>query len=268
MLDDELGDTFTLENDEVVKRSLKPDPTSAVFDRNNMNLKAVDLNKAVFYPYTAICQLRMKFPRVIKPLGGTGFLVKPRLILTAGHNILHPDYGFADEMKVIIAGKAGSSKHRLPSFPPFKGDDTLKVSDEWLSNPVHGKPYDYGFIILPESYDNKMGTFGLEPLELLLPRYRELASVTIAGYPCDRQNYPEINCDNLYKTEGKITEIEETMIHYRLDTLPCMSGSPIFYIVGNKAVAIGIHTKANLPASNKGVSLTPAVIKDINNHKG
>src|SRR5258708_5427595 len=38
------------------------------------------------YPFSAICAVRMKYKSSVKIIGGSGFMVGPRLLLTAGHN--------------------------------------------------------------------------------------------------------------------------------------------------------------------------------------
>lgn len=257
-----------IEGDEFMRDS-GLDPTSMVNDPNNPKFKVIPTDRVIFGPYTSICQLTMTFRKKTgQPvtMGGTGFLVKESLILTAGHNILYPgNVGFADEVQVLVGGQIGTAKYGLESLL-LTGSEALIVSDKWLANPQHGSQDDYGFIKLPKPYGQKMGTFNLEPLDVLLPKIKEILSVKVAGYALKDSRYPQIQIrrGDLYESEDRIIDVQGPMVRYGNDTVKGISGSPVYYPVNDfQATCIAIHTSST-GNSNQGVSINQEVIKDIN----
>lgn len=218
-----------------------------------IDLKLVPRENLQLPPYSAICQLTMTFPGV-PPKGGSGFLVgNGMLMATAGHNLKDTDLGQPRKIEVVVGGK--------PLAQPL-GPESFKASKKWLDKPIKGAPYDYGFIILPVRFNV---SFALEPS---IARVKQISSATIAGYPCSdpRVNFP-ITHGKLYEANGAITGVgNEGMVVHTIDTLPCMSGSPIFCKRSGVApLALGIHT-SGLTTSNKGVSINADFVRDFKEH--
>ena len=192
------------------------------------------------------------------PKGGTGFLVgNGMLMATAGHNLKDsdPNLGQPERIEVVVGGK--------PLAQPL-GPESFKASSKWLEKPINGASYDYGFIILPERFNV---SFALEPS---ITRVKQISSAAIAGYPCKdpRVNFP-VTQGELYEANGSITGIDnEGMVVHTIDTLPCMSGSPIFCKrSGVPPLAIGIHTSApKKEPTNKGVSINADSVRDFKQH--
>jgi V8-like Glu-specific endopeptidase len=248
------------------------DVTYSLLDPNSLNLNIVDPNEAVLYPYSAICQLKIQYPTQPKKKGGTGFLVGPKTILTAGHNIIHPKWKAASSIQVIIGGARGSAAYGIPSLNFTLPNPNVVTSEGWRSQPVDGSPLDYAFISLDTPYGNKTGTFICESMEMLMPKHKQL-SVMVAGFPCDlgRADLP-INFGEVYVGKGKVKAIEGNMLQYYMSTVPCMSGSPIFYLekqgANTWAVCCAVHTSGIQLQYNQGPCMYEQFFKDVTNKIG
>lgn len=125
-------------------------------------------------PWQWVCQLVVKNADGTRSLG-TGFLVAPQVLITAGRCVYDPAGGWAREIEVI----PGLDGARRPwgaslsqSFMTVRG---------WFDN--QDPDFDYGCIVLPEAFKN-IGQFGLANLPSAALSGQVL---NYAGYPADKQ---------------------------------------------------------------------------------
>jgi V8-like Glu-specific endopeptidase len=185
-------------------------------------------------PWRWICQLLMKFPN--GNFIGTGWLIGPRTVMTAGHCLYDSRRGggWAQSIEVIPGMLRGQAK---PYGSQLSTD--LRTIDKWVNG--ESEEYDYGAIILPNNqFGNTLGYFGFtnlsnEQLQDLL--------VNNSGYPGDKPFGTQ------WYNGGRITEIKQNKLHYMLDSKGGQSGSPIWRNQNNQRLAIGVHAYGGCPNS-------------------
>ncbi|CAH0998834.1 hypothetical protein LEM8419_00149 [Neolewinella maritima] len=195
------------------------------------------------FPYRAIVQLSIEAKNGRRYVG-TGWLVSPRTVITAGHCVyLHGAGGWAKSIQVT-PGMNNTSKPygsaRATAFRSVRG---------WVKG--KSRDYDYGAIILPKSHPlgRRTGTFRYAsvPDRIMLRKY-----VNICGYPGDKGGKTQ------WYHARRISRITSKRLTYQIDTAGGQSGSPVFYRRGRLRVAVGIHTSGSM-SGNAGTRINSSV---------
>lgn len=216
-------------------------------------------------PYSSICQLRMDFlksPSEARGLHrGTGCFIRSNILLTAAHNILHPIYGQAETIEVVIGRRVVTLRNK-------KIDGPFYIPERWRAQVYQGlvsfSPFDYGIIRLPNHYD--LGIFRMRPS---IPK--DIKVVTVSGFrSATVVGTPEI----LLRRTGKLhygvnnnPNKPWRKLVYDINTDDGVSGGPIYYKVTKPSLLyhqIGIHSgqPRNKPYAY-GVKITQLVFEDI-----
>lgn len=157
---------------------------------------------------------------------GTGFLVGPRTVLTAGHCLYYEPYfaGFASRVEVS-PGRDNVTK----PFGTLEGAN-FRVHPKWErdANP----DFDLGCLTLPEPIGEELGWFALAAVD---PNDLPGRFVNVAGYPTD------LGGTEMYHHAGHIKAVSERRIHYDVDTAPGQSGSPVFVEAEGERVCLAVH---------------------------
>lgn len=208
----------------------------------------VRINNTSDIPWRRICALRITFPSNAV-YRGTGFLIGPRSLATAGHCVyLHNQGGWARKVEVI-PGANGSAK-------PFGSTESTQLRS--VAGWVNAKKpeSDYGCIVLPQGSFNgrNLGSFGFGALSA-----QELVAkpAVLAGYPGDKPFAELWGMARKIKTVGPVT------LGYDIDTMGGQSGAPLYIKRGNGGrTVVGIH---NYGAStgNSATRVTPAVAQRL-----
>ncbi len=208
----------------------------------------VRIKKTTAYPWRCICSLRITARDGSRWIG-TGWLVGPRTVITAGHVVyMHSRGGWASRIEVI-PGRNGSTR-------PF-GECTarsLRSVTGWTRKKK--RSHDYGAIILPAgcAFGRRLGYFGYANLSFtsLLGR-----KVNLSGYPGDKPTGTQWwHC-------RRIKAVTSRTLVYNIDTAGGQSGSPVWRLKRGKRHVIGIHTNG----SSSGNSATRIVKPVYNNIK-
>ena len=181
------------------------------------------------WPYIAF--LRMHFPNQAAGVDsvGTGTLIAPRLILTAGHNIF--DY--------VRGGFAQSVEATLGAQPRVRVQaQTMRTTRQWVEQDsriqLGTSAFDFGVVVLREPLDSNIRPLRAETTDGKVLREMLL---NVAGYPAS-------DLGSLYGARSKPDSINDTRIFYPIETYPGMSGGPVFdYDAASGVRTIrGIHT--------------------------
>lgn len=210
------------------------------------------------YPWRTICSL------VIEKNGlyyvGTGALVGPRTILTAGHNVFMYDsatnnpLGWADSI-TIIPGRNGNGT------PPYGmcvvNAQALRSVKGWTQD--KNSDYDWGAIILPSDfrYGDQVGYFGYTVLSdaNLMTKF-----LNLSGYPADKGGSTQWY-------HGRFPHsLTEAHINYEIDTFGGHSGSPVWYKTDSGRYIVGIHTYGG-PVTNSANRITDSLFQLIGSWK-
>ncbi len=209
----------------------------------------VRISPTTAFPWRAICALKITAKNGSRWIG-TGWMVSPRTVITAGHCVyMHDQGGWAKSIEVIpglndAARPFGSGTST--SFRSVVG---------WTSS--KNRNYDYGAIILPahSRLGDRTGYFGYGVKD---DAYLKASVMNLSGYPGDK---PGGNQQWFMALKPK--SVSSRVITYDIDTMGGQSGAPVWLKVGNTRTCVGIHTNGH----STGNSATRIVTPVFNNIK-
>lgn len=200
------------------------------------------------YPWRCVCSLRIQAQDGSNFIG-TGWLVSPRLVLTAGHCVyMHNNGGWARRVEVI-PGRRGSA---MP-FGSAVGL-TLRSVQGWTEN--RNRDNDYGAIILPEDkrFGDQLGWFGYTTRS---DEELEGATLNLSGYPGDKP------VGTQWFHSRTVGSVSERVLTYEIDTAGGQSGAPVWQLMQNGGrYGVGIHTNGS-QAGNSATRITSSVFNNI-----
>lgn len=171
---------------------------------------------------------------------GTAWLIGPRTLATAAHNLLHPQAGPARRLDVGMAHDGNQPRggwHRVVDN---------KFSKGWEKELTEGSPYDFAVIKIENpDVGNKLGWFGFSDYED--EKFGSMV-VNIFGYPLDRKQF------HMYGVAGRVVDFDQARIYYDCDTGGGMSGGPVIARFGEQRIAVGIHVAGGV-SSNVGTRI-------------
>jgi V8-like Glu-specific endopeptidase len=186
----------------------------------------VRITNTVAVPWRRICALRITFPTGAT-YRGTGFLIGPRAVATAGHCVyLHGQGGWARQVEVIPGCNGMSRPYGQVASTSFRS------VNGWVSG---RKPEsDYGCVVLPAGAfgGRNLGSFGFAafPAPTLLAK-----PAVLAGYPGDKPFAELWGMSRLIKGVGAKTLV------YDIDTMGGQSGAPVYIKLNGQRYVVGIH---------------------------
>lgn len=192
-----------------------------------MSLTLVD---ALEFPQIGL--IRSFFPRRVVPFTvGTGTLIDPRIVLTAGHVVYdHFRGGRADFVDVTLGNENRSTIK-------VAGRD-LHTTKQWVDTDSSFKSptssFDFAVVVLPAPVQDTV-----TPLRFEATENAQIQSmiVNVAGYPA------QFYADMYGAHAGALLQSDLPFrFFYPIATLPGMSGGPVFSLEQDSYVIRGIHT--------------------------
>lgn len=207
----------------------------------------VRITPTTSFPWRSICALRITAQNGARFLG-TGFLVAPRTIITAGHCVyLHAQGGWPKSIEVI----PGLDENNRP-YGSYVGTSFRSVVG-W----VNGKKreYDYGCVILPRAArpGDKTGYFGFGVKN---DAFLRNAILNLSGYPGDKGGAQQ------WFMARRAKSLAPRVIYYEIDTMGGQSGSPVWVKQGNIRTVVGIHTNG-LITGNSATRIVQPVFNNL-----
>lgn len=200
--------------------------------------------KPTIYPYRATTLITIGQSRC------TGWMAGPDTVITAGH---------------CVHRGLGQNWYTLSDYTVYPGHDgttapygkctakRLYTTEGWA---LSGKTeYDYGAIKLNCQIGNATGWLGFAALATT----KNLPAL-ISGYPGDKPLGQWGSFDKIHKEAANFA-------FYKNDTYGGMSGAPVWYDAGNRALAFAIHNYSAPPNFNRGARITQSVFKNIKTWK-
>ena len=203
------------------------------------------------YPWRAICALRIQAANGARYIG-TGWMVSPRTVITAGHCVyLHDAGGWARSIEVI----PGMNDAARP-FGSHVGTMLRSVAG-WSQGKK--REFDYGAIILPPANrpGAQTGTFGLAVRDNAFLRG---AMLNLSGYPGDKGGAQQWFHAQRTKAVG------DRVLTYEIDTVGGQSGSPVWVLQNGQRFAVGVHTNGS-NAGNSATRITKDMFDNLVNWK-
>jgi V8-like Glu-specific endopeptidase len=205
------------------------------------------------YPWRCICSLLITAADGSNWIG-TGWLVGPRVLLTAGHcAYIHGRGGWAEQIEVI-PGRRGVERPygscTATSFWSVKG---------WTD--FRSRQYDYAAILLPAErrYGEELGWYGFA---VRSDDALDGTMVNISGYPGDQP------AGTQWFHAKKLADVGDRVLTYTIDTAGGQSGAPVWikYADGGR-YGVGIHTNGHI-TGNSATRINQAVFDNIKYWKG
>jgi V8-like Glu-specific endopeptidase len=223
--------------------------------------------KPHLYPFSTICALRSYFPSPNlggRPIAGTGVLVGPRLLLTAGHNVYDEAYGGAVNWVEVYSGLNGE----------FEGPNTRSVvaekwatTNNWLQQGL--ETFDYGALLLPTDLGNDVGWMAVEARA-----DGDLKGLAInnASYPVGwpkqarEEGYQPDEATTMWFDYGNVTKLNDFTLYYtEIFTAEGSSGSPIYAFLDGQNDPyriVGVHNYGGTFA-NQATRISQIAFEDI-----
>ncbi|WP_440948148.1 trypsin-like serine peptidase [Methanosarcina sp. T3] len=211
----------------------------------------VQITNTTAFPWRAVCSLKITAKDGSRWIG-TGWLVGPRTVITAGHVVyMHSRGGWARSIEVI-PGRNGSVR-------PYESCTSSYFHSVKGWTKKKKRSHDYGAIILPSScqYGTRLGYFGYANLNRSSLKGLK---VNLSGYPGDKPSGTQ------WWHARRIKWVTVRTIVYNIDTAGGQSGSPVWWLTNGKRYAVGIHTNGS-PSGNSATRITKPVFDNIKQWK-
>jgi glutamyl endopeptidase len=206
----------------------------------------VRIFNTTIYPWRAICSLRIT-AKDNSTWIGTGWLVAPRTVITAGHCVYMHDHGGWAKSIEVIPGLNAAAK------PYHSGvSSNLRSVNGWVNS--KSRDFDYGAIILPANYrpGDATGYFGFG---VKTDPYLMSSVLNLSGYPGDKMTFRK--GDEQWFMALKPKAVSSRVITYNIDTIGGQSGAPVWVKVGDVRTCVGIHTNGHLSGNSATRIVTP-----------
>jgi V8-like Glu-specific endopeptidase len=200
------------------------------------------------YPWRCICSLVLTAADGTNWIG-TGWLVSPRMLLTAGHCVYMSNQGGWVQQIEVIPGRNADER-------PFGSCIATAFSSVrgWVEDA--DREYDYGVIMLPEDcrYGDRLGWFGYtaksdDGLNNMI--------VNLSGYPGDKP------AGTQWFHKRNLTDVGDRVLTYDIDTAGGQSGAPVWFQADDGGgYGVGIHTNGDV-AGNSATRITRDMVDNI-----
>ncbi|MEO7327190.1 MAG: trypsin-like peptidase domain-containing protein [Minicystis sp.] len=210
-------------------------------------------------PFRQVCALRIT-ARDGSIFYGTGWLIGPRTVITAGHCLFLRRIGAGGEIVAAPYEGRARSVTVIPALDrgvePFGHAESqrFEVAPTWEHDGDPGA--DLGAIFLDDDRFAHLGWLGFgaaqEPLLRALP-------LNIVGYPVDRDEGTR-----QYYAGRVVNDVDGAVLIYDTDTFGGQSGSPIWVNLGGTRVVVGLHTRGfHDRMMNSGARILPETFRRL-----
>jgi V8-like Glu-specific endopeptidase len=206
------------------------------------------------YPWRCICALLITAQSGTQYIG-TGWLVSPRVVLTAGHCVYMADEGGWVSQIEVMPGRNGTQR---PNGSAISRD--LRSVTGWTHD--NDSDCDYGGILLPadKRYGDTLGWFGYAARD---DDYLRGVSLNLSGYPGDGGKAPNQEDGTQWYMSRGVKDVMARQFSYEIDTYGGQSGSPVWEMTtGGDRYGLGIHTWGTSVA-NGATRITQGVFDNI-----
>lgn len=203
-------------------------------------------------PYRFYGHMIMEFSNG-KEYVGSGMLVGPHHILTAGHNIFSHKIGegWATSVKFIPA----RNEAEMP-FGGAQGVVLLSVNN-WVEN--QNKDYDFGMVILDKPIGYQTGWAGM--LSIFHDLLKQ-STIHVSGYPGDKGE-KDLQSTQMWTMSHRVKVVLRDQITYGIEPYPGQSGSGVWtQLPGYKGYYIvGVHGYRGEDQSNENAVTRISAVK-------
>ncbi|KAJ4314182.1 hypothetical protein N0V84_009018 [Fusarium piperis] len=184
---------------------------------------------------------------------GTGWLVSPDLLVTAGHVVYDWSHrlGACTQMKCYIGynGRDSVKSHQVQSR---HGVDVVTTA-EWVETD-RNRTRDVAFVRLNRPFEGNLGTFRFETT----PPSGDGINLGVVGYPGDRTLNDEFGAQmyaEFASTKYDLDESPRNLLDYQISAFGGQTGAPILRQDQGRLVPIGTHCYGDGDLCNSGTSI-------------
>jgi V8-like Glu-specific endopeptidase len=198
-------------------------------------------------PWSANCQLVITLNDGTRAVG-SGWLMGPRLVVTAGHCVHEGEGGEFFKSVEVIPGMNGATQ-------PFgtQVSTRFRAAESWKTQGLQAR--DYGAILLDQEFRDASGR---SPATLTAANDGDAAltsaMIRISGYPADKPFGTQ------WFDAGAVSTVQPERLRYLVDTMGGHSGSAVVR-ADNPFAAVGIHNYGGCP--NKCTRIVATVKADL-----
>ena len=196
----------------------------------------VQVTNTTTFPYSAVVFVVAAYANG-ESFVGSGALVSPDAVLTAGHVAFDPDLKQWAQTITVYPALNGTDA------PYGHATATKMISVSGWTNDLNSQ-HDIAILRLNDPIGVKTGWFGITS------SVDAAETLFTAGYPTDKPR------QTMWRTSGKILSMTTDNIFYDLDTYPGQSGSGV-YNQDNQIVAVHAYSQ---DTQNFGTRLNPSVL--------
>jgi V8-like Glu-specific endopeptidase len=211
------------------------------------------------FPFNAICYLELRHQGTFVPWG-TGNLVAPRVVLTAGHVLREAGLG---PLRVTPGAARDAARPSDRSAGQPQSQRVAAGRFRTPANYVACSATDFGIILLPRAFARPNRFMPLQARAAS----RSAVKATIAGFPGDLNSAQP---GTMWRHSEGIETVATTdgLLRHRIDTYPGSSGSPIWLLgAGTTRIQIGVHIGGlgcdAAGTRNVGARITNAMLAEI-----
>jgi V8-like Glu-specific endopeptidase len=214
----------------------------------------VRVTNNTLYPWRCVCSLLITAQSGTQYIG-TGWLVAPRLVLTAGHCVYMSDEGGWGSSIEVVPGRDATTR----PFGSALSRDLRSVTG-WTQD--NNSDCDYGAILLPadKRFGEQLGWFGyaVRPDD-----YLRQITLNLSGYPGDGGKAPnQVQGTQWFNSRG-VLDVMPRQITYEIDTFGGQSGAPVWEMAADGTrYGVAIHTHG-MTVSNGATRIVGEVFDNI-----
>lgn len=179
---------------------------------------------------------------------GTGWLIGPRTVITAGHCVyIRNSGGWVRSIQVMPGRNASDTSLGSVVATQFRS------VRGWVEG--QKRVCDYGAIILPENspLGRQLGTFG----------YARRSDAQLAGLQVNLSGYPgDKPPGTQWYHSRRLTSVTPRTLVYDIDTAGGQSGAPVWWRQGARRYVVGIHTNG-ATSGNSATRIVEPVFKNL-----
>ncbi|KAJ1323235.1 glutamyl endopeptidase [Microdochium nivale] len=172
----------------------------------------------------------------------TGWLVRPDLVITAGHCIFDNAHGYNRVVQVkAYVGYSGKDSVTDTSYAvQFREASHVATTDGWIRSEGFDSSTDLGLIRLAQPFAE------VKPMGLSAAPLRGKGVLGIVGYPADLEEGGEKGAEMwemFLETEWDLSKTKDHVLQYQIDTYGGNSGSAVLWkpTGSTEWTSIGVH---------------------------
>lgn len=203
------------------------------------------------YPYSAVVHIVSVYSDN-SAQAGSGFVIGPDTVVTAGHCIYDEDLGMPVYVRICVKFTG--------TYNSYYETEEVVMPTKYVQN--SDVNYDWAILTIEDDIGEETGWLGFQANDYIVGNKLINKSIEIVGYP--NPNLAGGTLRIQYKTQGTVLVQDNMKIYYNASTLKGMSGGPI---LGDNYIVYGVHSLGPENDNNSGCYINLALYSLLKDHK-